>query len=301
MDAFFDAEDGQWLLQAGLYFINAVLLFFAGRLFFNKRHYKIDVSAELVKKDNFAFALANVGYYIALLIAIGGTLTGTSLGLQTDLLQITLFGLLSILLLNLSSWINDRFILRQFRVRKELFRDENAGTGIVEAANYIASGLIIYGAVSGDSIDMFPDQEYGFLWSGAVSMLVFWGVGQILLMITGVLYNAILPYNVHDEIEKQNTAAGMGFAGALIAMGVLIGHGTSGDFTSWTDHSLKIFFEVLIGFVFLPISRWIADWILLPGERLTHEIVHQEFPNKGAALVEAFAYIGSAVLIAWCL
>jgi len=78
MDVFFDAEDGQWLLQAGLYFINAVLLFFTGRLFFNKRHYKIDVSAELVKKDNFAFALANVGYYIALLIAIGGTLTGTT-------------------------------------------------------------------------------------------------------------------------------------------------------------------------------------------------------------------------------
>jgi len=161
--------------------------------------------------------------------------------------------------------------------------------------------LIIYGAVSGDAINLFPEQTYGFLWSGAISMLVFWCVGQILLMFTAIIYNAMLPYNVHDEIEKQNVAAGMGFAGALVAIGLLVGHGTSGDFNSWTEHGLKIFFEVLIGFIFLPISRWIADWILLPGERLTHEIVHQEFPNKGAALVEAFAYIGSAVLIAWCL
>ena len=301
MDAFFDADDAQWLLQAGLYFINAVLLFFLGRLYFNKRHRNIDVSAELVKKDNFAFAIVNVGYYVALLIAIGGTLTGTTYGLQSDLLQISVFGILSIILLNASSWINDKFILRQFRVRRELFRDENAGTGVVEAANYIASGIIIYGAVSGDAIDLFPEMNYGFLLSGALSMLVFWGVGQLLLIITALIYNAMLPYNVHDEIEKQNVAAGIGFAGALIALGVLIGHGTSGDFEGWSDHFLKIFFEVVIGFILLPLARWIADWILLPGEKLTHEIAHQEFPNKGAGLVEAFAYIGGAVLISWCL
>jgi hypothetical protein len=47
--------------------------------------------------------------------------------------------------------------------------------------------------------------------------------------------------------------------------------------------------------------RLVTDKILLPGERLTDEIVNQEKPNVGAALVEAFAYIGGSVLITWCL
>jgi hypothetical protein len=47
--------------------------------------------------------------------------------------------------------------------------------------------------------------------------------------------------------------------------------------------------------------RLITDKILLPGEKLTDEIINQEHPNVGAALVEAFAYIGGSVLITWCL
>ncbi|MEM7109994.1 MAG: DUF350 domain-containing protein, partial [Bacteroidota bacterium] len=38
-----------------------------------------------------------------------------------------------------------------------------------------------------------------------------------------------------------------------------------------------------------------------PGQNLTDEIVNQEDPNCGAALVEAFAYIGGSVLITWAL
>jgi hypothetical protein len=47
--------------------------------------------------------------------------------------------------------------------------------------------------------------------------------------------------------------------------------------------------------------RFITDKILLPGQNLTDEIINQEKPNIGAALVEAFAYIGGSVLITWCL
>jgi len=134
-----------------------------------------------------------------------------------------------------------------------------------------------------------------------LSSIGFWLLGQLLLLLTTYVYNAILPYNIHNEIEKDNVAAGMGFAGALVALSILISYGTKGDFEGWPTHLQTIFFDVLIGLILLPIARWITDWILLPGERLTDEIINQKHPNKGAALVEAFAYIGGAVLITWCL
>ena len=44
-----------------------------------------------------------------------------------------------------------------------------------------------------------------------------------------------------------------------------------------------------------------TDKILLPGQKLTDEIVNQEDPNVGAAIVEAFAYVGGSMLIVWAL
>lgn len=301
MEDFFSSEDIQWLIKTVIYFVNGILLFYFGKLIYGWRNRKINVNAELVKKDNFAFALATVGYYIGLLIAIGGALLGESQGLRIDIIQFSIFGVLAVFLLNAAAWVNDRFLLQHFSVQKEIIKDQNAGTGIIEAANYIASGLIIFGAVSGDIDNFFPHLNRGHLVSGILSTIGFWLFGQVLLLLTTYMYNAILPYNIHDEIEKDNVAAGMGFAGALVALSVLISYGTQGDFAGWPTHIQNILFDVFIGLLLLPIARWVTDWILLPGEKLTDEIINQKHPNKGAALVEAFAYIGGAVLITWCL
>ena len=73
------------------------------------------------------------------------------------------------------------------------------------------------------------------------------------------------------------------------------------DFESWMITTEDVAIDVGIGLVFLPIVRFLTDKILLPGQNLTDEIVNQEDPNCGAALVEAFAYIGGSVLITWAL
>ena len=71
------------------------------------------------------------------------------------------------------------------------------------------------------------------------------------------------------------------------------------DFESWTLTLQDVAVDVGIGLIFLPIVRLLADKILLPGKNLTDEIINQEHPNSGAALVEAFAYIGGSILITW--
>ncbi|MFA8434323.1 MAG: DUF350 domain-containing protein [Marinifilaceae bacterium] len=274
------------------YLMAAFLIFYLGKLIYQLFNPSISVKDELVEKDNFAFSLSHTGYLVGLIIVLGSAIVGSSYGFWIDLMDLGIYGLLGILLLNLSTVINDRFILRKFSVRKEIIEDRNAGTGAIEAANSVASGLIIFGAISGES---------GNVAFGLLTSVVFWAVGQVAMMLLAWVYDKITNYDLHDQIEKDNVAAGIAFGGAMIALANLIRFGLAGDFFSWGESFYEVGTEVLLGIVFLPVVRWLADKILLPGQSLSDEIARQDKPNVGAALIEAFAYIGGSVLITWVL
>ncbi len=292
MEKYFSNENLILVSEGVAYLLSAFIIFYLGKLIYKLFHPKVNVKDELVEKDNFAFAVAHTGYFIGLILAIGSAIIGPSNGFLIDLLDIFIYGILGILLLNISTLINDKFILPKFCVHKEIFEDRNVGTGVIEAANAIASGLIILGAVSGESGDLL---------FGLITAVSFWLIGQLVMILISYFYNAIVKYNVHDEIEKDNVAAGVAFAGAMIAIANLIRYGLMGDFISWQETLSDVGIEVLIGIILLPIVRFLADKILLPGQKLTDEIANQENPNVGAGLIEAFSYIGGSVLITWCI
>ncbi len=301
MKALLENENFIIIGEAIIYITSAFVLFLLGKLFYSVTHKRINTNEELVKKDNLAFAISITGYYIGLLIAILGAVIGESNGLLNDLIDILIYGILAIILLNISSVISDKIILRKFDVTKEIIDDRNSGTGAVEAAIMIGSGLVIYGAVSGEAHNFFGDLSFGFLLSGIISTIVFWLLGQIVLIITSYVYDLLTPYSIHEHLEKDNVAVGVGFGGAIIALGILVKQGVSGDLVSWSYNLYWFSVDVMFGLALLPIVRFIADKILLPGEKLTDEIANQEKPNVGAALIEAFAYVGGAILISYCL
>ncbi len=280
------------LYDAVIYIAVGFVIFYIGKLVYQLVNKSFSIKDELVEKDNLAFAFAHVGYFIGLLIVIGSAIVGPSRGLLNDVLDIAIYGILGIILLNLSMWLNDKIILRKFSVKKEIIQDRNSGTGVIEGAISIASGLIIFGAVTGEGNDLFH---------GIISAVVFWLAGQVALFITAAVYQFITPYDVHEHIEKDNVAVGVGFAGALIAIANLIRFAIMGDFDGWGVTFGEAGFELVLGIILLPVMRFLTDKILLPGQRLTDEIVNQEHPNVGAAIIEAFAYIGGSVLITWCL
>ncbi len=144
MDFFTDNLD--FFLSSITYLLACFSLFIIGKFVYSLFHKKINISEELVEKDNFAFAVSHTGYFVGLLIVIGSAISGPSNGLFEDLIDIFMFGLLGILLLNISILINDRLILPHFNVNKEILDDQNVGTGVIEAANSIAIGLILFGA-----------------------------------------------------------------------------------------------------------------------------------------------------------
>ncbi len=257
-------------------------------------HKEINMNHELVERDNFAFAFANVGYLSGVIIALGGALTGDSSGnLINDLIGFSLYALMSIVLLNLSIILNDFLILRRMNLKHELVEDQNIGVGVLEAAISIATGLIIYGAVSGDS---HHDVINGFL-----STAIFWAIGMGIFVLSTFVYNAILNFNLLEEIKKNNVAVGVAYSGVIISIANLIRSGIQGDFISWEASGYSILYNSIIALAVLPIVRVIADKLLLPGQKLTDELVNQEKPNVGAGLIEAFAYISCSILLDWTL
>jgi uncharacterized membrane protein YjfL (UPF0719 family) len=281
------------LALSAIYLVASFVLFWIGKLIYDVTTPSYQVKEELVEKDNTALAVALVGYYFALVLVIGGVMAGESKGLEEDLLDIAIYGPLAILLLNVSRLINDRLVLRKFNVNEELIRDQNTGTGAVVFASYVATGLVINGAVSGVAL---LDTT-----GTVISTIVFWALSQVALVAADMIYDAITPYDVHAEIEKDNVAAGIAFAGALIGIGNILRHAASGDLISW-DLSLQEFgIELAAGLILLPILRFVTDKVLLPGRNLSDEIANQEKPNTGAAFIEAFSYIGGSFLIVWSL
>lgn len=274
------------LFNSLVYLISAFVLLFLGKIIFQLFYRTYRADYEMVEKDNFAFAIAMSGYYVGLLFAIGSALYGESFGLVNDLIAIAYYGIVAIILLNASIFINDLVILRKFKIKKEIIEDQNAGTGVVVAASSIATGIIIYNSLTVEGTGML----YG---------IIYWFVAQLLLILVGVVYDLILPFSIHKQIEKDNVAVGVGFAGAIIAIAIIISHSIHEWHTNWADFFVNILIYTVVGLIFLPIARLLTDKILLPGRKMNDEIVNQEKPNIGVALIEAFAYIGGAILISW--
>lgn len=268
-----------------VYLGSAFMLFFFGKWAYSALHRNYALNEELLERDNFALALVMIGYHLGLVFAIGGVLAGISVSLIDDLIDIFLYGAASIVLLNLSGLITDKFILPAFDDEKEIIQDRNAGTGAIVAANHIATGLIIAGAISGR----------GSLITAAVS----WILGQLALVIASRVYSKLLPYDVHANLEKDNVAVGVAFAGMQIAVGNLVRASISGDFISWSDYFIKFGSFLAFGLILLPLIRVITDRVLLPGKRLTAELVNQAAPNVGAGAIEGFSYIAASLLLSW--
>ncbi|MBF0118685.1 MAG: DUF350 domain-containing protein [Desulfobacterales bacterium] len=276
------------LISGSILIITFYIIFFIGKIINDWLHREYNTNYELFERDNAALAVAIVGYYFGLVLTIGGILIGPSVSILDDILDVVIYGILGIILLNISWYISYKLILYKFNVTDELIRDQNIGTGAVIAGVNIASGFIIYGSIQG---------EGGHI--GTV--IAFWAIGQIFLVLAGFIYSKIVRYDIHAEIEKDNIAAGVSFAGALIGIGIIIGLSGESHFESWEKNLSAYLIYATLGLILLPIIRFVTDLVLIPNVTLEEEIAKHEKPNIGAAYIEAFSYIAGAFIIYWCI
>ena len=285
--------------ESFFYILEAFVLFWIAKLAYSSVYRRVDLNAELFTRDNQALAISTVGYYFGILIAFGGAISGESQGLSTDMVTIGIYGLSAIVLMLLASFMCEKILLPAFNNTKEVVEDRNLGVGFVEAGVYIANGLIIFRATTGDAGGASPAAStFAAVGSGMLVLLAFWLLAQVVLVIAGRLYELVTPYRFLEELERDNAAVGLAFGGALIGIGNIISVAIGGDFTGWTDSLILFAVDVSFGFVMLFVVHKSTDILLAPGVKLADEQT-QEHPNIGAGLLEAFGYIGASILIVW--
>ena len=284
----------QWLLNgindAGLILVELFAgfgLFWLGQLAYKKLFRRINLNVELFFKDNPAVAIALVGYYLGIAIAIGGVLGHGAISAPEKILNLIGYGLMAIVLMLIGAQVGDRFILRRCDTAREIVEERNLGAAFVEAGTHIANGLVLNAALAGDS-------------GGWLVGLACWLIGLAVLILVTAVYPLVTTYDVFGEIEhRNNPAAGVALAGLLIGTGNIIRVSFGADFVDWIPSFAQYGFTLLFCLGSLVLIRWLADLILVPGVKISDEIVHQDVPNVGAGLIEAFAYIAASLLISW--
>ncbi len=268
-----------WLYEGLIYVGLGVLVLIVSRVIIEKlTPYK--VGHELVKLDNPALGVTLSGYYLGVIIIFLGAVLGDSdqEGISGFLIQVVvdvLYAFFGIFLLNGCRVVVDKMILYKFSTEKEIITDRNIGTGAVECGSMLATAMMIAGAIHGEG-------SFG-------SAVVFFILGQLLLILFGQFYNWILPYDVHDEIEKDNVAAGAYMGFNMVALGIIVLKATSGDFVGWWYNLAYFIIYGTIGLLVVALLQRLTTLFFLDGASLAEEIAKDQNMN--------IAWIGGSISV----
>jgi uncharacterized membrane protein YjfL (UPF0719 family) len=275
-------------LAAATFLLLTFVLCWVGKMAFGWFHGHSLVDRELTARDNLAYAVPLGAYYLAILIVMGGPLSGQSRGnLLHDALAVSAWGILAIVLLNLASLTNRRFVFRGVDLAHEILERQNLAAGIVLAGSYVANALLILGALADEG--------------GLQPAAVFWLYGQVLLTLAALAFLRLVGYDLRAEIGRGNRAVALTLAGALIAIGNILRMSITGPFEGWTTSFAAATGYALAGLALLFVVRQLTDWLLLPGVTIRQEVLEQEVPNVGVGYLEGLFYLGASLLIGWSL
>ena len=238
---------------------------------------------ELAVKDNPAVGIALTGYLLASALVFIGPLLGPTGDYLTDLLTVAGYALLGLVFINVSRWVLDKFIFHHFCNWEALIDNQNVGMGAVRFGVYVATGLVAAGSVNGNG-------------GGVVTALVFFVLGQGALLLFSRIYDLTTSYELHEEIENGNVAAGVAFGGTVLALGIIIGKAASGSFVSWEDNLTDFVASTLIGIIVLQEVRVFMDKLVLTGHDLNDEIAKDR--NLAAGFLEMGVAIAFALVLA---
>jgi len=128
-------------------------------------------------------------------------------------------------------------------------------------------------------------------------IVVYWVVGQAILVLGGRVFQLISHYDVQAVIEKDNVAAGICFGFFLAAEGAVVRMALAGAGSDIWNELITVLVDACLGTLILCAGRFAADKIMLPASPLDHEIAKDG--NMGAAAVVAAAFSAVAILLAF--
>ncbi len=275
-------------LESVVYIALAFALCYAGKLLYPRFHGRLELDRELTARDNLALAVPLGSYYLAIMIVMGGPLSGIGEGhFLKELLLTALWGAAALFLLLVSQKIMARALFPGISLDDEIVKKENAAAGILTGAAYLSSALLLLGATAGDR-------------NAAVSF-IFWAVALGLEIGAVMLFLKAAKYRMKEEILRCNNALALSVGGMLISIALIMKMSVTGEFPGWAAAFGGTLFYALSGTVLLYAVMNLVDWILLPGVTITGELIEQKIPNTGVGALTGLFYIGVSFLVIWVL
>lgn len=239
---------------------------------------------------NPAWRLAQVGEAVAVFLlasaVVQNCLSGE--GLLRDVGVVAAFGVAGLVLVQGLGHAAARLLLRG-KLRAELDRG-NVAAGLAAASHDVAVGLLASKAVAGNDLH-------------ALSLsLVFFALGQVAHLGATSLFRVLTTYDDAEQIEGENVAAAISYAGVTLAVAIVVARALEGDFESWLT-SLKGFALLVAWVLVLYPTRQLVVQTLLLGARpclrggAFDDGIAQRH-DVGIAAMEAGTYIAAATAIA---
>jgi uncharacterized membrane protein YjfL (UPF0719 family) len=272
-----------------LFLVAFAALWFAKALY--QKTSSFDFADQLTEKDNPAFGTALSGYLFGATIALTAAFPKEPAlswdALMTALGWLAVQGLLVAALMRMSLWIISHFVILKLGVSREMVRDRNVGAGAVVAGGCIAAGLVLHGALSGNSDSPLLALR---------DLLVFWTAGQLILVGGAWLYDHAARYDVQRALSRDNIAAGFSLGGFLAAVGIMIDAALAGASSNLASELLITVTISAIGLLLLLCTAIVAARVFLPHSPIPKEISIDQNPAVG--LLSAACFVAVALLLA---
>jgi uncharacterized membrane protein YjfL (UPF0719 family) len=219
----------------------------------------LDANHAIEEDSNLAVGLRRAGLYLGLGIAFEGVISGPSSGsFIIDVAAVITYGLIASVFFLGARVINDWVVLGSMSNTTEI-KEGNVAVGLVEFGAFIATGLIARASMLGEG-------------GGYTTAVVFFLIGQALLLAVALGYEIVSPYKVRAAIKDGNAAAGLRVGGLMIALAVGINGAVAYDFVSWTHNLSFLAIDGGIVILFMIGTSLVVDRFFLPGTNIVTEI-----------------------------
>lgn len=227
-----------------------------------------------------------LGVFLVAAAAVKNCVRGESV--TDDILSAGGFGVIGLVLVALMGRLGTQLLLRS-RLPAEIARG-NVAAGLAAGSHYVATGIVAAHALAGSKL-----RDVGL-------SLLFFAMAMVALWAFVTLFRALTTYDDAEQIQGENLAAAISYAGVSIAVAIIVGCGLDGDFVSWAV-SLRAFGAILLlALALYPVRQLFVQTLLLGapfalrGGRLDTGIGTDR--NEGIGTLEAVSYIATALSVA---
>ena len=263
-----------------------LLLFHLVQRLFSSKH---TLSGD-ARGKNVAYLIVQSGHVLAALLLVPGIVREalTHDSLASSALWAAAFVVAGIALIQIVGELGIRLLLHS-TLEREL-ESGNVAAGVAAGANYVAVGILAAPAIAGSDL------------KGLGLAVAFFGIAVATLALYVALFRVLTTYDDSEQIQGENLAAAVSYAGISIAIAIVLARALKGgDFLGWADALTGYAWVAVSVLALYPVRQLLVQGLILGhvptlrGGSLDDAIGVDR--NAGMAVMEALAYLATAVAI----